>query len=167
MDGSEYLLTCAEVAATLAGFSALVVALRGAESSQVDATSRALVKTLMERSLFAVFFALAPVLLTGLEVGTSALWFVCSGALAGYIVSLAWRSAADRRANPELSVFVGGPTFGMLLALGVGVLALQIAHAFGAGLQQSVWWYLVGLSWLLVSVAYLFFLSVRHWARVG
>jgi len=55
----------------------------------------------------------------------------------------------------------------MIWGIGLFVLALQVAHALGLGFQQSVWWYLVGLTWLLVSAGYLFYLAIRGWARVA
>jgi hypothetical protein len=167
MEGSEYLLTCAEVAVALAGFSALVIAIGGRGDSSIEPLSRGVVGILIERSLFAVFFSLAPVLLTGLSVAPARVWLICSGTLAAYIVSLAWRSAATRRKEPGLSEFLAGPAFAILMALGLLVLLLQIAHAFGLGLQQNVWWYLVGLTWLLLSAAYMFYLAIRRWARAA
>ena len=167
MEGSEYLLTCAEVAVALAGFSALVVAIGGRGDSSIESLSRGLVGMLIERSLFAVFFSLVPVLLAGLNVAPAQLWFICSGGLATYIVSLAWRSAAARRQEPWLSEFLAGPAFAILMVLGLLVLLLQVAHAFGLGLRQNVWWYLVGLTWLLLSVAYIFYLAIRRWARAA
>ena len=71
MPGSEYLLTCAEVAVALAGFSALVVAIMDRGSRENAAFSRGLVASLVERSLFALFFSLVPVLLGGLGVGAA------------------------------------------------------------------------------------------------
>lgn len=43
MEGSEYLLTCAEVAVALAGFSALIIALTNRGDSSIDPVSRAVV----------------------------------------------------------------------------------------------------------------------------
>jgi hypothetical protein len=166
MEGSEYLLTCAEVAVALAGFSALVVAVGGRDESSIESLSRGLVGTIIERSLFAVFFSLVPVLLAGLNVAPAQLWFLCSASLAAYIVSLAWRSAATRRQQvPGMSEFLTGRAFAILMVLGLLVLLLQVAHAFGLGLRQNVWWYLVGLTWLLLSAAYMFYLAIRRWAR--
>lgn len=165
MEGSDFLLTCAEVAVALAGFSALVVALgrRGADDLAVQ--YRGLVGSLIERSLVAVFLSFLPILLFGLGVSPRLLWFASSGALAAYIVSLAWRSARLRKRDPTLEALVAGPAWGVLFGLGVLVLLLQLVHAVGLGIHQSVWWYLVGLTWLLVSVAYVFYFAVRRWAR--
>ena len=44
---------------------------------------------------------------------------------------------------------------------------IQIAHAFGFYLEQSVWWYLLALTWLLTSAGYVFFFVVRGWVRAA
>ena len=165
MEGSDYLLTCAEVAVALAGFSALVVAVRQRGGEDLPPHYRGLVGLLIERSLVAVFLSLLPVLLVGLAVPPPRVWFLASGVLAAYITSLAWRTAVLRRREPSLGEFVDGAMFFILYGLGLLVLVLQLAHALGLGVQQSVWWYLVGLTWLLMSIAYLFYFAIRGWAR--
>ncbi|TYC62514.1 hypothetical protein FMN52_01790 [Marinobacter sp. BW6] len=139
MEGSDYLLTCAQVAVALAGFSALIVALGGQDNSGVDPLSRGLVGTLIERSLVSVFFSLGPILLSGLNLATSLLWLICSAGLAAYIASLVWRSATLRRKERALNDFLTGPAFAILMILGLLVILLQIANAFNLGLRQSVW----------------------------
>ena len=164
MEGSDYLLTCAEVAAALAGFSALIVALSPEGSDGLAAQYRGLVGSLVERSLVAVFLSFLPVLLNGVGTPPEITWLLSSGALAGYIITVAWRSLARWRNDPSFSDLVSGRAFTFTYSAGVVVLALQIAHALGIGLQQHVWWYLVGLTWLLASVAYVFYFGIRRWA---
>lgn len=163
MEGSEYLSTCAEVAVALAGFSALIVALTNRADSGVDPISRGLVSTLIERSLVAVFFSLLPILLSGLGVTSGNIWFSCSMLLAVYILSLAWRSGTQRRREPEIKDYLNLPAFILLMSVGLLVIFLQLFHAFGLGIRQSVWWYLVGLTWLLMSASYMFYIGVRRW----
>lgn len=165
MDGSDYLYTCAEVAVALAGFSALVVAITGRDSPAVDQLFRGIVGTIVERSLAAIFFSLGPILLLGLEIDPAFVWSICSGGLAIYITSLAWRSASLRRREPLLVEFLAGPTFLVLMGLGLVVLVLQTLNATGLLIEKGVWWYLVGLTWLLLAAAYMFYLAVRRWAR--
>jgi hypothetical protein len=165
MEATDYLLTCAEIAAALAGFAALIVAL---SDRQRDRLLPSLVATLIERSLVALMLSLLPALLLGLGVGSRLLWAVCSGLLAAYVLSLAIRSAALRRAEPDLwASMLAGPVFVALYACGIGVLALQAFNATGLFVTPDVWWYLVGLSWLLASVCYHFFIFVRSWSRNG
>lgn len=167
MDGTDYLLTCAEVAVALAGFSALIIALTNRGGSNTDPVSRALVSTLIERSLVAVFLSLFPILLSGLDIAPTYLWSVCSITLAVYIASLAWRSSAQRKKSPETREYLSAPAFSALLIVGLLVLLLQILHALGLGISKSVWWYLVGLTWILMSASYMFYIAVRRWAHTS
>ncbi len=164
MEGSEYLLTCAEVGVALAGFSALVVALRQGGPVEIGP---GIVATLLERSLVATLFSFLPLLLSGLSLPPPHLWFLSSGSLGGYILSLVWRGATIRKRVPMVAKNLSGPMFLLLYIAGVLVLLLQFGHALGVGIQQSVWWYLVGLTWLLASVCYLFYLTIRAWARAA
>jgi hypothetical protein len=165
MDGADYLLTSGEIAAALAGFSALLVALGDRSGRSQAVRYRAIVASLIERSLIALFFALLPILVSGLGLTETAVWLLCSGGLAGYIFSLAWRSASRQRRDPTFREFVGGRAFLVLFALGLVVLALQLLNAAGWWIQQNVWWYATGVTWLLLSVGYLFFFAVRGWVR--
>ena len=88
-------------------------------------------------------------------------------ASAVWLTRLAWRGATLRRRVPEAAELSSRPVFALLYVLGLVVMVLQFANALGVGVQQSVWWYLVGLTWLLASVCVLFFLSVRAWARAA
>lgn len=164
MEGSDYLLTAAEVAVALAGFSALVIVLRRSDSRGVPP---GLVASLIERSLVATMLSLLPVLLYGLGLPTSQLWLSASGLLGTYMVSLAWRAASLRRREPGFAELISGPAFALFFVLGLIVMVLQFANAAGVGVQQSVWWYLTGLTWLLGSVCLMFLLAVRFWARAA
>jgi hypothetical protein len=162
MEGSDYLFTAAEIAAALAGFAALIVALGDARQQDI---LRGVVPSLIERSLVAILLSLFPALLEGLGAAPRVLWGVCSGTLALYVVSLAVRSMRLRRHEPHFREFLAGPVFYALYVIGLLVLLLQIAHAADLLVTQSVWWYLVGLTWLLASICYLFFSFIRAWAR--
>jgi hypothetical protein len=164
MDGSEYLLTSAEVAVALAGFSALVLAIRQGAS---EAVPPGFVATLVERCLVAVILSFLPILLSGLSVSPSRLWLASSGLLSAYLLSLLWRGATLRRRVPMVTGLISGPLFLVLYLAGVLVLVLQVANALGVWISQSVWWYLVGLTWLLASVCYLFYLFIRGWTRAA
>ena len=167
MEGADYLLTCSEVAVAFAGFSALVVVIRQRGADELSPSYRSLVASLIERSLVAVFLSLLPILLSGLGVSPSRVWSLMSGTLGIYIISLAWRSAVARKRNPLVREFISGSMFSVIYVFGVLVLMLQIAHALDIGVQQSVWWYLVGLTWLLMSAGYLFYIAIRGWARAA
>jgi hypothetical protein len=166
LEGSEYLLTCAEIGVALAGFAALVVAIRQRGAEPLPPLHRGLVALLIERGLVATFLSLLPILISGLGVSTRVLWLSSSLSFALYGLSMAWRSAANRGEIGSAGL-VPSPAFNALMLVGVLIIALQVAHAFGLGLSQSVWWYSVGVTWLLASAAYLFFFTIRDWMRAS
>lgn len=164
MEGSDYLQTCAEVAVALAGFAALVVAIRQRGADGIPPLVRRLVLSLIERSLVATLLALLPELLWGLGLPPRAVWAIASGALSAYVATLAWRVVTPDVRREVVGSFLSLPLFGLTYSVGIVVILLQLAHALGIGLQQSVWWYLVGVAWLLASVGYLFYFVIRGWA---
>lgn len=167
MEGSDYLLTAAEIGVALAGFAALVIAVRQRGAGMLSPNDRNLVASLIERGLVASFFSFLPLLLTGLGLEAELVWLIASGGLAIYIVSLGWRSRASRRRDPEASDLVPAALFHPLMVVGISLAGVQFAHAFGWFLEQSVWWYLLALTFLLTSAGYVFFFVVRGWVRNG
>ena len=168
MEGSEYMYAAVEAGVALAGFSALVVVLRQASDSLLSESDRLIVYGLVERGLMASFLSFLPILLFGLNVPARLVWLFSSGSFVAYGVSLAVRAFKTRRNDPaSFSKLASGPVFRILMSIGLLVIALQLIHALGIGLQQSVWWYLVGVTWLLVSAGYLFVFVLRSWARAA
>jgi len=164
VEGSDYLLTCAEVGVALAGFSALIVAVRQRGSEPLSVADRHSVTLLIERGLASTFLELLPIVLLGLEVSENTLWAASSATFVAYALSIVLRSLASRRDDPgTFPELVGGPGGFALLASGLAVIALQVLHALGIGVRQGPWWYAVGVTWLLASAAYLFYFVVRAW----
>lgn len=154
--------TSAEVGVALAGFAALVIAFRQRKDSSLSDNDRLVVSSLVERGLMAAFLSFLPILLVGLGLSERLVWFFSSSIFVVYGVSLVIRSIRSRRLSGEL---VAGSVFYTLMAVGVLMIALQVCHAFGLGLRQSAWWYLVGVTWLLVSAGYRFLFVLRGWVR--
>ncbi|MGH0029317.1 MAG: hypothetical protein ACQGVC_05975 [Myxococcota bacterium] len=168
MEASDYLLTCAEIGVALAGFAALIVAVRQRGAEPLPARDRRYVALLIERGLVATFFALLPIVLGGVGVPGQALWAGISAAFCAYAISLAQRSGTDRRAEPEtFHTVVEQPVYYALLFTGWAVIALMAAHALGLGIERNAWWYAVAVTWLLTTAGYLFFFVVRSWTRAG
>jgi hypothetical protein len=165
MDGSEYLQTCAEIGVALAGFAALAMILEQRPGAPDTSIVRVYVATLIERGLAATFLALLPSLLEGIGIPIRIVWLLSSGSFAVYGISLARRAIVNRKIHPEQGDVVSGTMVRVLFATGFAVIALQAAHAFGIGIEQNVWWYAVGIVWLLASAGYLFFFVVRAWVR--
>jgi len=128
MEGENCLYACVEAGVALAGFSALMIAFRQREPSQLSAYDRALIATLVERGLMVVCFALLPILLLGLGLDRPAVWAVSSAALALYFLSLAIRTSRLRQQNREETRIVTGIMFWPLLVLGMLVMLLQGLH---------------------------------------
>ena len=163
MDGSEYMYTTAELGVGLAGFAALIIAIRGREGSSLSQIDRLLIASLIERSLVAAFLSLLPILLLGLKMSQSAVWFLASGTLAVYGISLVVRTVSNIRRSP--SVLVSAPMYYTLIMIGLIVIVTQLMNAFALGIQQSAWWYLLGVTWLLVTAGYRFFFVLHRWIR--
>jgi hypothetical protein len=75
MEGSEYLLTSAEIGVALAGFAALVIVVRQRAADQFSSSDRMLVASLIERGLMAALFSFLPLLLLGLGLAAGVVWF--------------------------------------------------------------------------------------------
>ncbi len=167
MEGSEYMYAMAEVGVALAGFAAIVIALRQKEGAALSEGDRRVVASLIERGLAVAILSFLPILLAGLSLSERTVWFSCSGTFALYGVSLAIRTSLNRKFVTRAAKFVSDPVFYMLMLLGLVMIALQVLHAFGLGLQQSAWWYLVGVTWLLFTAGYHFFFALRAWIRAA
>ena len=161
MDGSEYISTTAELGVGLAGFAALFIAIRGPESSSLSQVDRLLIANLIERGLVAALMSLLPILLFGLSFPESIVWFLLSGTFAIYGIALAIRSTSNFKRNPNR--LISAPWFYTLALMGMAMVVLQLMHAFGLGIHQSVWWYLVAVTWLLFTAGYWFFFVLLRW----
>lgn len=162
MEGSEYMYTAAEIGVALAGFAALVISFRQRQDSSLSDADRLIVATLVERGLMAAFFSFLPILLLGLGLSERLIWFFSSGTFVAYGLSMLIRSVRFRKIS---RVLAPNPVFYILFAVAVLMVALQVCHALGLGLRQSVWWYLVAVTWLLVSAGYRFLFVLRGWIR--
>jgi hypothetical protein len=167
VEGSDYLYACVEAGVALSGFSALIIALRRREPLQFSAYDRQLVANLVERGLMAAFFSLLPILLFGLGFSERLVWLFSSGAFVAYGISIAIRSWRSRLPDQADSQLVSGALFYPLMAVGLALIAVQALHAVGLGLQQSVWWHLLAVTWLLTSAGYLFVFVLRAWVRAA
>ena len=68
MEGSDYMYATAEVGVALAGFAAIVIALRRKEDSSLSDAPKLVVASLIERGLVAAFLSFLRILLSGLSL---------------------------------------------------------------------------------------------------
>jgi hypothetical protein len=161
LEATEFLYTSAEVGVAISGIAALMVALGQGRRGAIDALTIIYVGSIVERGLASAFFALLPILISGFELSSRVLWLLSSGLLAGYILSLAYRSYWNRKRDGTLRASLDGITFGLLMIIGLLMAGLQIAHASGLLLEQNIWWYTLGVAWLLVTMGYIFMIFLR------
>ena len=77
------------------------------------------------------------------------------------------RALHNHKLVADAAKMVSEPLFYALISIGILVIALQFLHAFGVGLQQNAWWYLVAVTWLLVTAGYRFIIVLHGWIRAA
>jgi hypothetical protein len=115
----------------------------------------------------AALFSLLPIPLFGLGLSERLVWLFSSGSFVAYAISIAMRSWHSLRLDQAGSQLLSGVLFYPLMALALVIIAVQALHAVGLGLQQSVWWHLLAVTWLLASAGYLFVFVLRAWVRAA
>jgi len=149
MEGSDELLTIAELAIGLAGFAGLVVAFT--HQGRLRATDRFRFIALFSQALFVIVLAFVPFGFHHAGQVAPALWRASSGVMVVFWVCTAWwlnvRLRTDFSAEEDLprsffAALVGPPVFNLVL---------QIANFVGWPMEPGVLAYLVGLLiWLSV-----------------
>ncbi len=129
MPESDLLLTLAEVSVAFAGFASIVVLFKRRDSGLWRAEDAFRFGIMLEYSLAALFFAVAPVLLGYFEVGRPGVWAASSAALGLFIVVEAprgwWsarRLARAGRLNWALNTFIGVLALSSVVALLLNVI---------------------------------------------
>lgn len=163
----DALLTLAEVAVALAGFSSVVVLFRrGGVQSEWRPEDRFRFRVMLEASLLAAFFALLPLAISGLGVRGPLLWRVSSGLLAASLLvgltqmMLARTEGATRALNPAL---------GSSIAAAHGLtLLVQVSNVVGAPpFPLGPGPYVFGVVWLTVYSGLMFYRLMMAPIREG
>ena len=147
------LIVVAEIAIALAGFSSIVIALRGVDKTSSFAYIR--LWRLLETSLATVLFALAPFALHYVGLGESRLWQVASGGFCGYVVCAQvymFKRWSEQWRSPAIPWWFNGPVLAVQLAV-VWMLAL---NATTIRLDGEFGPYFVALLWYLMLSALYF-----------
>lgn len=166
MDGESYLLALVEAGVALAGFSAIALALESRGAQQNERRQKAVIARLVERSLMASLFALLPTLLTGLGLPERIVWLIASGSLAGY-GGFRLVHTMRKRTETMVQMRVGRATRIALGLVAVAVILVQVLNAIGFVLSQGLWWYALGVTWLMASAGYTFVIYLRAWIRAA
>jgi hypothetical protein len=151
----DLLLTLAEVAVTLVGFSALVSLFQTTRDGALDDAERFVIRLLIETGLQAAFFSVLPHTLVAFGLSEATVWRPASGvfALAGTcIITLNWRRARalDLGRRPvDLAIIVAG----------LAVLVVLALNCLGIGFSGTAGPYVLAVLWSL-AVAAFFFLTI-------
>lgn len=148
------LLTLANIAITLAGFSAVVIMLkRRADDTWLESDAIRFMGMVMHAGM-AVLFALLPGLLEALAISTHTALRWSSGALALQVIGhaglagfLEW--GRGRRVSPA-----------ELLLTSLVVVVLLLLNVFNPGSERAFGFYMAGVLWHLVQALLLFFMLV-------
>jgi hypothetical protein len=149
LDGEGPLLTIAQIAMTLAGFSSVVIALRGSSQHDWSAQDRVGLGNVMAASVGTLFGSLLPFPLAYLGWSNDLVWAIANAVFAALLltaVSLLTYAAIKRGAPPRAprtfwSFIVSGFVTGAALAL----------SAFDVGLPRGPSLLLAALLWVLLA----------------
>lgn len=166
VEGEDLLLTFAEVAVGLAGFTGVASVLSGEPDASQRRVQTALLASMIETSLLAAAFALLPLLLAqgawseaGAWRGASVLYLVTFGAAFAHGVRRSYRHTRELGRLPTSPVWIE------VMALGLGVLGLLALAAVGRPLRSAAFTYGAALFLQLVLSGlffYQFFLLLRR-----
>lgn len=150
---SDFLFCLATLSLSFAGFSAVVVTLRGALGGEISERHLRLVRLYIEGGLLVTALALVPALLNLLPVPGSVIWPV-SSALAASILTALLVTQFRRRRTIEGSRFPAWVVIVYVASL-VAVAGLWL-NAAGIPFAPSVGPYAVALTWALCVFGFIF-----------
>ena len=157
MDSSSLLLTIAQLAVALAGFSAIVVALNGRPVREWDETDRLNLRCLLQVSIYVLAFSLFPFVLA-VSLGQEAVWrygLLVYGLFLVFDASFFLTKMTTHSPALFRNAGIGGVCMG-LLNIGVALFATQPA-------RETM--YLIGLFWQLGIVVMSFLLLLYQVRR--
>jgi hypothetical protein len=154
MTGTDALTTIAQVSATLAGFSGIIVAVRQRGLAAWETHHLYMFRLMLLVSLVTVLFALIPFAPYHLGMPEKVTWRVCNGLLGAWlIVQLTIQMTVSAEIRHRLNI-----VYYLFMRLGnVFFICLVFASAFNLLGLRPVGIYLVGVGWLLMVSALLFF----------
>jgi hypothetical protein len=160
MLAEDLLLTLAEIAVALVGFSALVALFQGTRDRALDDGKRFRVRMLIESGLQGALFAVLPHTLVAFGVSEASVWRPASGllALAGAFIPI----VNVRRAVALKLAFI--PSDLILIVVGAAVEVALVLNFLAIGFSGTAGPYVLAVIWTLVVAAY-FFLMIAAGRR--
>ena len=151
MSDDDVLLTVAEVAIALAGFSSVVAAFGRGAGHAWSAVDRFRLAQMLEHSLAAALFAFVPFCVSHLATDPAAIWATSSGLFAIFLVAETGLVVPRMRALGSERESLR-PWLSAIMALcAVAALLLQMANVFGFGFERQAGPYVIGLVLMLVA----------------
>src|SRR5438105_7609606 len=154
MEQQEFLVGVAQVAVTLAGFSGLVVAIRGAPPSDWHARDIWSLAWMFGTSFGALFLALLPLVLSAFHLRDDVIWIVSSLVMATFVIlfsatMVTWGHRLTKAGHPPRVRFFPSVARSLL------VLSAALAGAGALGLfpQMRVGFFVLGLVTCLLVAA--------------
>ena len=150
---SSFLFTLAALSLSFAGFSAVVVSLRGALGGEISERHLRLVRLYIEGGLLVTALALIPALLDLLHVPGSVIWPVSSAVAASILTVLLLsqfrrRLAIEGARFPAWVVIVYAISFVAVAGLWLNVAGIPLAPSVGP--------YAIALTWALCVFGFIF-----------
>ncbi len=150
---SDFLFCLAALSLSFAGFSAVVVTLRGALGGEISDRHLRLVRLYIEGGLLVTALALIPALLNLLHVSGSVIWPVSSAAAAS-IFTVLMLAQIRRRRVVEAGRFP--PWVVIIYAISLITVAGLWLNAAGTPFPPNVGPYAVALTWALCVFGFIF-----------
>jgi hypothetical protein len=154
VDGADTLLTTAEVAVALAGFSGVVVVLGRPSLSDWTPVDVLRLQVLLGVSLGAVILALLPLAFHHVGLTHALVIGLSSSLMGGYIlIAGVLFQRSIRGLSPESRQSVSGGLTGVLSAIWLLVFVVIVLNAIGIVFQHEFGVYFFSLLWFLVVAA--------------
>jgi hypothetical protein len=155
MQGSDVLLTIAEVSVAFAGFASIVVLFQHRDPDNWPASVVIRLRTMIECSLVALFAAIFPFVLHHLGLVGEVLWGTASVVFG--LVYIAFALRVWRHSRPGLESGELSRTFAVSSNLGVAVVSLLLlVNGMGIMFQRAFGPYLVGVACTLLFASLMF-----------
>jgi len=155
---SDFLFSLAALSLSFAGFTAVVVTLRGALGGEISDRHLRLIRLYIEGGLMVTALALVPALLSLLHVPESVIWRASSAAAASIFTLLLLTQFRRRRAVeagrfPPWVVVIYAISLATILGLWLNVAGIAFAPTVGP--------YAVALTWALCVFGFIFVRTIE------